>query len=64
MAEDKVEIKKKTEETNEDIYALNLGFDDTEIIEEDEEKELVFLKGYDDLDEEENAKEEPKKKKV
>ena len=64
MAEDKLKTKKETKELNKNIYALNLDFDDTETIKEDEEKELVLLKGYDDLDEEENTEEEPKKKKV
>lgn len=69
MAEDK--MKKKTKEN---IYALDLDFDDTElktgnaenattVIENEDEKELVILKGYDDLDED-DSKEEPKKKKV
>lgn len=65
MAEDKVKTKKKTKELNTNIYALNLDFDDTKIIEEDDEKELVLLKGYDDLEEDENDEvAEPKKKKV
>ena len=98
MAEDKVKMK-KTKELNENIYALNLDFDDDTnddindkiddnvaycdanaeitttinqnsktVVAENEEKELVILKGYDNIDEEDEYKEdeygEPKKKKV
>ena len=72
MAEDKVKMKKKTQELDENIYALDFGFDNNEInggveeiaentnyakkTEEIEEAEFV-LKGYEE-------QEEPKKKKV
>ena len=62
MAEDKLVKDKKTKDTKENIYALDLDFDDTpemEIIENTEEKEndSIFFKGYEE-------EEEPKKKKV
>lgn len=51
MAEEKVKIKEKTEEINEDIYTLKFDF------EEDNSEEFI-PKGYDEIEE------EPQKKKV
>ena len=69
MAEDKLIKEKKTKEIKEDIYALNLDFENDTAIEEvsvnsseitkiEDDTELIFLKGYEEDDE------EPKKKKV
>ena len=69
MAEDKLIKEKKTKEIKEDIYALNLDFENDTTIEEvsvnssevteiEDDTELIFLKGYEEDDE------EPKKKKV
>ena len=69
MAEDKLIKEKKTKEIKENIYALNLDLEDdttikdvsensSEITKVEEDKEFVFLKGYEENDE------EPKKKKV
>lgn len=69
MAEDKLIKEKKTKEIKENIYALNLDFEDdttieevsansTEITKTEDDTELIFLKGY------EEEEEEQKKKKV
>lgn len=64
MAEDKLLKDKKTKEINEDIYALDLDFDNNmEMGELSFEADSIKLKGYEDL-EEEIIEEEPKKKKV
>ena len=65
MAEDKLIKEKKTKEVNENIYALNLDFDnDTqeekidikmanpEVTTVEEDNEIIILKGYEDDDEE------------
>ena len=68
MAEDKLLKDKKTEEIKENIYALDLNFDNDTQMEKldfepetpiDEEVDEIFFKGYEDIEEE-----EPKKKKV
>ena len=69
MAEDKLIKEKKTKEIKENIYALNLDFEDDTIKEEvsvnsseitkaEDDTEFIFFKGYEEDDE------EPKKKKV
>ena len=62
MAEDKL---MKEKELNEDIYALNLDFDEDTKVEKVEDDEILILKGYEDEDEaEDEIENEPKKKKV
>ena len=69
MAEDKLIKEKKTKEIKEDIYALNLDFEDditiekvsedsSEITKTEDDTEFMFFKGY------EEGEEELKKKKV
>jgi len=68
MAEDKILKDKKTKEIKDNIYALDLDFEDNAQVEEesfieitsDDEIEPITLKGYEDVEEDE----EPKKKKV
>ena len=73
MAEDKLIKEKKTKEIKENIYALNLDFEDditiekvsadsSEITKAEDDTELIFLKGYEDDEDDED--DEPKKKKV
>lgn len=71
MAEDKLLKDKKTKEIKDDIYALDLDFDndiknnpEEEAVETIEPEEEVFFKGYEDIEfEEEEAEGELKKKK-
>ena len=70
MAEDKLLKDKKTKEVKDNIYALDLDFDNNETINPEEETktadpvEEVFFKGYGNIDLEENEEETNKKKKL
>ena len=73
MAEDKILKDKKTKEINDNIYALDLDFENDEKMEnadfetkatEEDNVEEVFFKGYENFDEDDNEEEAPKKKKT